>query len=98
MSWQIPHTPQRSVAPLTAEQLAAGMEPPPVASMPATDPRQWLAARIAVCRACPHVARGGQSCAACDIRCAHPASAERPPLLAEPDSTCPAGLWPVIAP
>lgn len=97
MSWQIPHTPQRSVAPLTAEQLAAGMDQPPAVPA-APDPRPWLAARIAACRACTHVARGGQTCAACDIRCAHPLAAEHHPLLAVPTSTCPAGLWPVIAP
>lgn len=93
MSWSLPITPQRSTAPLTPAQLAAGMEPPPAPAAP--DPRQWLTARIAACRACEHVATGGQSCAACDIRCAHPLAAERRPLLAEPTSICPAGLWPV---
>lgn len=95
MIWALPITPQRSSDPLTPEQLSAGMEPPPATTPHAPDPRPWLAARLAACRACEHVAAGGQSCAACDLRCAHPAAAERPPLLAEPDSTCPAGLWPL---
>ena len=93
MSWRIAVAPQRSGAPLTPERLAAGMAPPAPAH--ASDPRPWLSARVAACRACEHVARGGQTCAACDLRCTHPAAAERPPLLAEPDSTCPAGLWPL---
>lgn len=93
MSWSIPVTPQPSGEPLTPAQLAAGMEPLPAAP----DPRPWIAARIATCRVCAHVARGGQSCAACDIRCAHPLAAERPPLLADPSSICPANLWPVSA-
>jgi len=92
MIWQLPITPQRSTDPLTPEQLAAGMEPRPT---PPPDAQAQLAARIAACRACEHVARGGSTCAACDIRCAHPAAAERPPLLAVPESICPAGLWPV---
>ena len=91
MSWSIPVPPQLSGAPLTPSQLAAGMEPPPAAP----DPRPWLAARIAACRSCQHVATGGQSCAACDLRCVHPPATERRPLLAVPTSTCPAGLWPV---
>lgn len=95
MSWTIPVTPQRSGKPLTLAQLVAGMEPPPAPAVPAApDPRPWLAARIAACRACEHIAPGGQSCVACDIRCAHPSAAERRPLLADPDSTCLAGLWP----
>lgn len=98
MSWSIPVTPQLSGAPLTPAQLAAGMESPPAPAPMAPDQRPWLAARISACRACEHVATGGKSCAACDLRCTHPAAAARPPLLAEPDSTCPAGLWPVIAP
>lgn len=93
MSWSVPVTPQPSSAPLTPAQLAAGMEQPPAHAAP--DPRPWLAARIAACRACEHVATGGQSCAACDIRCAHPLAVERRPLLAVSTSTCPAGLWPV---
>lgn len=95
MSWRLPITPQRSLAPLTPEQLTAGMDHPPAPVPPAPDPRPWLAARIATCRQCEHVARGGQTCAACDLRCGHPLAAERRPLLAEPTSTCPAGLWPV---
>ena len=95
MSWSIPVAPQPSSAPLTPEQLAAGMEPPPASAPLAADPRPWLADRIAACRACEHVATGGQTCAACDIRCAHPAAVERTPLLAVPESTCPAALWPV---
>ena len=94
MSWSLPVTPQSSSAPLTAEQLAAGMAPTPA---PAADPRPWLAARAAACRPCEHVARGGDTCAACDLRCTHPLADERPPLLAEPTSICPAGLWPLIA-
>lgn len=93
MSWQLPITPQRSPESLTAAQLAAGMEQPPT---PAADPRPWLAGRIAACRACEHVASGGQTCAACDLRCAHTSAAERRPLLAVVTSTCPAGLWPLI--
>ena len=96
MSWSLPITTQPSGAPLTPAQLAAGMAPPPApATHDAPDPRPWLAARIAACRACEHVARGGQSCAACDLRCAHPSAPEHHPLLAVPTSTCPAGLWPV---
>ena len=95
MSWRFPVPPQPSPAPLTPEQLAAGMEPPP---SPAPVQRPWIAARAAACRPCPHVARGGQTCAACDLRCAHPSAAERPPLLADPLSTCPAGLWPALSP
>ena len=95
MSWHLPITPQRSPEPLTPAQLAAGMEPPAAPVPAAPDPRPWLAGRIAACRACEHVARGGQTCAACDIRCAHPLAAERRPLLAVVTSTCPAGLWPV---
>ena len=94
MSWSIPVAPQPSSAPLTPEQLAAGMEPPPVPVPASPDPRPWLAARIAACRSCEHVATGGQSCAACDIRCAHPLAAEQRPLLAVPNSTCPLSLWP----
>lgn len=95
MSWRLPITTQPSGAPLTPAQLSAGMEPPtdPIPVTP--DPRPWLAARIAACRACEHVASGGQSCAACDLRCTHPAAAERRPLLAVPTSTCPADLWPL---
>ena len=95
MSWSIPVTPQLSRAPLTPAQLAAGMEPPPAPVPAAPDLRPWLAARIAACRTCEHVARGGQTCAACDIRCTHPSAEARTPLLAAPLSTCPAGLWPV---
>ena len=95
MSWSIPVTPQLSGEPLTPAQLSAGMEPPPTPEPVAPDPRPWLAARIAACRSCEHVATGGQACAACDIRCAHPSAAEQRPLLAVPTSTCPAGLWPV---
>lgn len=91
MSWSLRVTPQPSGAPLTPEQLTAGRAQPVV---PGADPRPWLAARVAACRACEHVARGGATCAACDIRCAHTAAAERPPLLAEPESVCPANLWP----
>jgi hypothetical protein len=92
MIWSIPITPQRSTDPLTSEQLA------PPAPAPAAEPRvtsAQISARIAACRACEHVARGGQTCAACDIRCAYPLAAERPPLLAVPESICPAGRWPV---
>lgn len=96
MSWQLPITPQHSPEPLTPAQLAAGVEPPPAPAPAALDPRPWIAARIAACRACTHVARGGQTCAACDLRCAHPIAAARPPLLADPLSICPAGLWPLI--
>ena len=96
MSWTIPITPQCSTAPLTPAQLAAGMAPSPApATHDAPDPRPWLAARIVACRACEHVATGGQSCTACDLRCAHPSATERRPLLAVASSTCPAGLWPV---
>lgn len=95
MSWSIPVAPQPSSAPLTPEQLAAGMEQSPAPSPAAPDPRPWLSARIAACRACEHVASGGQSCAACDLRCAHQLAAERQPLLADPTSTCLAGHWPV---
>ena len=97
MRWTIPVSPAISGDPLTPAQLAAGMDQPPAVPA-APDPRPWIAARVAACRACTHVARGGQTCAACDLRCAHPLAAERRPLLAVPDSTCPAGLWPVIAP
>lgn len=92
MSWLLSITPQRSTEPLTPEQLA------PPAPEPAGEPRvtsAQISARVAICRACEHVASGGQSCAACDLRCAHAAAAERPPLLAVPESICPAGLWPV---
>ena len=95
MSWQLPITPQHSPEPLTPAQLAAGMEQPAAPVPAAPDPRPWLAARIAACRQCEHVARGGQTCAACDLRCAHPSAPEHHPLLAVPTSTCPAGLWPV---
>ena len=95
MSWQLPIPAQRSPEPLTHAQLAAGMEPPTTPVPPTPDPRPWLAARIAACRQCEHVASGGQSCAACDLRCAHPSTAERQPLLAVPTSTCPADLWPL---
>lgn len=94
MSWRLPITPQRSPEPLTPAQLAAGMDQPPAPVPVAPDPRPWLAARIAACRTCEHVARGGQTCAACDLRCAHPLAAEHPPLLAVPTSTCPLSLWP----
>ena len=96
MSWQLPVTSQRSGDPLTPEQLAAGRAVPP---LPASGhcTREQLLSRIAACRACEHVARGGQTCAACDLRCAHPLAAERPPLLAVATSTCPANLWPVSA-
>ena len=93
MSWRLPITPQHSADPLTPEQL----NPPAPVSI--DRPRTSIApltARIAVCRACEHVARGGQTCAACDLRCAHPLAGERPPLLAEPLSICPAGRWPLI--
>lgn len=89
MSWSIPVAAQHSAAPLTPEQLAAGSAP---------DPRPWLAARVALCRDCEHVARGGSTCAACDLRCAHPLASARPPLLAEPASTCPANLWSLSIP
>ena len=95
MSWHLPITPQRSPEPLTPAQLAAGTEQPPAPVPSVPDPRPWLAGRIAACRACEHVARGGQTCAACDIRCAHSSAAESRPLLAVLDSICPAGLWPV---
>lgn len=92
MSWHLPITPQHSTAPLTPERLAAGAAPTHVL---APGPRPWLTERVAACRACTHVARGGQSCAACDLRCAHPLAAALRPLLAVASSTCPAGLWPV---
>lgn len=95
MSWNLPITPQPSGAPLTPAQLAAGMEPPPAPTPAAPDPRPWIAGRIAACRQCEHVASGGQTCAACDLRCVHPSAPEHHPLLAVPTSTCPAGLWPV---
>lgn len=91
MSWLLPITPQRSGGPLTPSQLAAGMEQPPA---PMPDTRAQLAARIAACRTCEYAAHGGSTCAACDIRCAHPLAAEHPPLLAVPTSTCPLSLWP----
>lgn len=94
MSWRLTVAAQHSAPPLTPEQLGAGMEPAIVAP-PVPSCRPWLAARVDACRRCPHVARGGSTCAACDLRCAHPLATERPPLLAEPDSTCPAGLWPL---
>lgn len=94
MSWSIPVPPQPSAAPLTPAQLVAGMDQPPVPVPASPDPRPWLAARITACRACEHVASGGQSCAACDLRCAHPIAAECQPLLAVPTSTCPLSLWP----
>lgn len=96
MSWSIPVTPQLSRAPLTPAQLAAGMDQPPAVPA-APDPRPWIAVRAAVCRPCEHVARGGQTCAACDLRCTHPLAAGRPPLLADPLSICPAGLWPTTS-
>lgn len=92
MNWSLPITPQHSTAPLTPEQLAA---PAPTLT---TEPRvtsAQISARVAICRACNHVASGGSTCVACDIRCSHPGAAERPPLLAVPESICPAGLWPV---
>lgn len=92
MSWQLPVTPQRSGEPLTSEQL--NLPAVAISATPRTTSAQ-ISARVAICRACEHVARGGQTCAACDIRCAHPLAAERPPLLAVPESICPAGLWPV---
>lgn len=94
MSWRIAVAAQHSMPPITIDQLAAGMASPP--ATPAHDPRPWLTARISACRGCEHVARGGQTCAACDLRCAHPLAAECPPLLAEPTSICPAGLWPLV--
>ena len=96
MSWRITVAPQRSGTPLTPEQITAGMERPQLlAPAPASDPRPWLSARVAACRACEYVARGGQTCAACDLRCTHPLATERQPLLAEPASTCPSNLWPL---
>ena len=91
MSWQLPVTPQHSSAPLTPEQLNP---PAPVSS---DGPRASIAplrARIDACRPCEHVAHGGQTCAACDLRCTHPLAAERPPLLADPGSVCPDNRWP----
>ena len=93
MIWRLPITPQHSGVPLTPEQLTAGLSTPVPGS---GDPRPWLSARVAACRACEHVARGGQTCAACDLRCTHPAAAERPPLLAEISFACPAGFWPLV--
>ena len=92
MRWSLPITPQRSAAPLAPEQLVPPA--PAISATPRTTSAQ-ISARVAICRACEHVARGGQTCAACDIRCAHPLAAERPPLLAIPESICPADLWPL---
>ena len=95
MSWTIPHTPQRSGAPLTPAQLL----PPAPAWAPAapadTCTRAEIEARASACRPCPHVGHGGQTCAACDLRCAHPDAQSGRQLLARRDSTCPANLWPV---
>ena len=96
MSWQLPITPQRSPEPLTPAQLAAGMDQPPAPAPAAPDPRPWIAARISACRACEHVAHGGQSCASCDLRCAHPDAQPGRQLLAVPESTCPDNRWPLI--
>lgn len=92
--WTISRTPPRSGAVLTHEQIAASRLAP---DHDPVDPRPWLAARVVACRTCEHVGRGGQSCAACDIRCAHPRAISSPPLIAERPSTCPAGRWPLLA-
>ena len=92
MSWSLPVTPQHSATPLTPEQLN-----PPAPAL-TDEPRvtsAQISARVPICRACNHVASGGSTCVACDIRCDHPAAAGRPPLLAVPESICPAGLWPL---
>lgn len=97
--WPLNFTAARSGEPLTPEQIAASRPAHPakaVHPVEGRDPRPWLAARIAACRACEHVARGGQSCVACDLRCAHPLAGEHLPLLADQSSTCPANIWPTL--
>lgn len=89
-----PLPPPVSSPPLTAAQLAAGMDQPVAPAQLPADPRPWLSARVAACRSCNHVAAGGSTCAACDIRCAHPDAGDRQPLLANPESECPEHRWP----
>lgn len=59
--------------------------------------RDELAARVAACRACSDSAPGSATCAACDLRCAHPAAQPGRQLLAVAASTCPRNLWPILS-
>ena len=59
--------------------------------------REQIAARVAACRACADSASGSATCAACDLRCAHPDAQPGRQLLAVATSTCPRNLWPSIA-
>lgn len=59
--------------------------------------RDELAARVAACRACSDSAPGSATCAACDLRCAHPLAGSHQTLLAVAASTCPRNLWPNLS-
>jgi len=59
--------------------------------------REQIAARVAACRTCSDSAPGSATCAACDLRCAHPDARTGEQLLAVATSTCPRNLWPPLA-
>lgn len=66
-------------------------------SAPAHCTREQITARVAACRACSDSAPGSATCAACDLRCAHPLAGSNQGLLAAAASTCPRNLWPNLS-
>lgn len=97
MRWPLSVPPTVSSAPLDR----AALSPAPVVLPGAPDlehcTREELAARVTTCRACAHAARGASTCAACDLRCSHPAAHPEAQLLTRRASTCPASRWSLFA-
>lgn len=89
-------TPYRERPPLDPAAISAAEAVPLAASAHCS--REQITARVAACRACSDSAPGSANCAACDLRCAHPAARPGEQLLAHRASHCPRNLWPSIAP
>lgn len=89
-------TPQLSAPPLDLAALRAAAEAERATYAAPPLPREQIAARVAACRACSDSAPGSATCAACDLRCAHPDAQHGRQLLAVHTSTCPRNLWPSI--
>ena len=94
MRWPLSVSPAVSGAPLDLATIRAREA---ALAAPAHCTREQIAARVAACRACPDSSAGSPTCAACDLRCAHPAAQPGHQLLASVGSICPRNLWPEIS-
>ena len=90
-------TPQLSAPPLDLAALRAAAEAERAVYAAPPLHREQIAGRVAACRACSDSAPGSATCAACDLRCAHPGARPGAQLLAVAASTCPRNLWPSLA-